>query len=225
MSPLRKEYDQWALDALLRFDWARLGSRFERRDSGVWVLPLTSLEAAILTVSEQEWRLGHPMRNIGVPALPFPFRLIDFIAFCNATPAFAWDCLESVFTNDDGREDFHATDQLKRVSQPAYELVQGYLFGVAAPSELGEILGNQSVGEQQADAPTRPVQRQRAQEAAILAKLTELGIDPQSVPPAPPGKLSAAKQVVREALPFSPDVMDKAWQRLRDHKRIKDAKP
>ena len=36
--------------------------------------------------------------------------------------------------------------------------------------------------EQRADPPPRPLQRQQAQEAAILAKLAEMGIDAQAVP-------------------------------------------
>lgn len=78
-------------------------------------------------------------------------------------------------------------------------------------------------GGAQADAPPKPLQRLRAQEVAILAKLVELGIDPQAMPPAPPGKLSAAKQTARAQLGYSKDVMNKAWNRLRTDGRIKDA--
>ena len=78
-------------------------------------------------------------------------------------------------------------------------------------------------GEQQAHARCKPVQRQQAQEAAILAKLAELGIDPQAMSPAPSGKRSPAKQAVRLALDYSPDVFNKAWQRLRNAQSIKDA--
>ncbi len=79
-------------------------------------------------------------------------------------------------------------------------------------------------GPQQAEpAPPKPVQRQAAQGAAILAKLTELGFDAQAVPAAPAGKPSPAKQAVRAALGYSADVMNKAWQRLRAAGAIKDA--
>lgn len=71
--------------------------------------------------------------------------------------------------------------------------------------------------------PPRPVQRQEAQEAAILAKLIELGYEPQALPTPPTGKPSAAKQAVKAALGYSTDVMNKAWQRLRADQRIKDA--
>ena len=71
--------------------------------------------------------------------------------------------------------------------------------------------------------PPKPVQRQQAQEGAILAKLVELGFDPQALPSPPAGKPSAAKQATKAALMYSTDVMNKAWQRLRDDGRIKDA--
>ena len=69
------------------------------------------------------------------------------------------------------------------------------------------------------------LQRQRAQELAILAKLTDLGVDPKAVPPAPAGKPSKAKQDVQAALGYSKDVMNKAWQRLRTAGDIRDAQP
>jgi hypothetical protein len=76
-------------------------------------------------------------------------------------------------------------------------------------------------GVQQAKPTPRPVQRQAAQEEAILTTLSELGINAQAVPAAPAGKPSPAKQAVRAKLGFSPDVMNKAWQRLRTAGRIK----
>ena len=73
--------------------------------------------------------------------------------------------------------------------------------------------------------PRRPVQRQTAQEEAILAKLRELEFDPLALPGPPRlGALSPAKQPTRAALGFSRDVMDKAWKRLRATRRIVDAK-
>ena len=77
-----------------------------------------------------------------------------------------------------------------------------------------------------ATSPLRkPVQRQAAQEAAILAKLAELGFEATALPVAPAGKASPAKRAVREALCFSADVMNKAWQRLRTAGNIRDARP
>lgn len=76
--------------------------------------------------------------------------------------------------------------------------------------------------DNQTAASPRPMQRWPAQEAAILAKLVELGFDPKAVPPAPPGMPSAAKTAVREALGYSKEVMRKAWQRLREEGSVKD---
>lgn len=75
----------------------------------------------------------------------------------------------------------------------------------------------------QTPGPAAPVQRFRAQEEAILAKLAELGFTPVALPRARPGLESAAKKAVHEALGYSHDVMKKAWQRLLAAKRIKYA--
>jgi hypothetical protein len=69
----------------------------------------------------------------------------------------------------------------------------------------------------------KPVQRRRSQEDAVLLKLSEFGYDPKALPAVQAGKKSHAKHRVREALGFSDAVMNKAWQRLRDDDRIKDA--
>jgi hypothetical protein len=62
-----------------------------------------------------------------------------------------------------------------------------------------------------------------AQETAILAKLIELGIDPQAVPAPAPGKQHLVKEQIREALRYSEAQMRKAWTRLRADKRVRDA--
>lgn len=69
---------------------------------------------------------------------------------------------------------------------------------------------------------TEPVQRQAAQEEAILAKLRELGFDPAALPYRR-GKTSEAKMAASKALGFTKDVMKKAWQRLLDDGKIKYA--
>ena len=70
-------------------------------------------------------------------------------------------------------------------------------------------------------APPRPPRQQPHQEAAILAKLAELGIDAQALPPVPKGKPSKEKQAVMAALGYEPEVMKKAWQRLLNAERDK----
>ena len=73
--------------------------------------------------------------------------------------------------------------------------------------------------------PPKPLQRQQAQEAEILAKLCELGFDPLALPlPLKRGAPSPAKEAVRAALNHSVDVMNKAWHRLRKDDRIMDAR-
>ena len=64
----------------------------------------------------------------------------------------------------------------------------------------------------------KPVQRSAAQDAAILAMLQTMGIDPLAVPKNSPGK-PGTKAEVRTALDSNPlftgtTVFDKAWERL-----------
>ena len=75
----------------------------------------------------------------------------------------------------------------------------------------------------QAGPAPAPMPRSRAQEAAILAKLAELGFNAQALPVAPAGKASPAKSAVRAALKYTADVMNKAWQRLRSEGLIREA--
>lgn len=66
------------------------------------------------------------------------------------------------------------------------------------------------------DAPDTPVpvSRARAQEAAILAKFKELGIDPMRLPRPKRGASSPPVASVRAALGYTTDVMQKAMSRL-----------
>lgn len=96
-------------------------------------------------------------------------------------------------------------------------------FRFGGPAQPTSNSGQAEMTKAMTAVPTKPVQRQAAQEAAILAKLAELGFDAGAVPAAPAGKPSQAKQAVRAALGYSTDVMNKAWQRLRTTGVIKDA--
>ena len=64
-----------------------------------------------------------------------------------------------------------------------------------------------------------------AHEMMILGKLRELQFDPLELPAPPSGKPSVAKQATRAALKgqLTSAVFDKAWQRLRTSRQIKDA--
>lgn len=67
----------------------------------------------------------------------------------------------------------------------------------------------------------KPVQRQAAQEAAILGEIRRLGLDPRLLPAVPKGKPCSTKATVRAALPaWSDAVFDKAWKRLTGDGRI-----
>lgn len=66
----------------------------------------------------------------------------------------------------------------------------------------------------EASSSTRPMPRAQAQENAILAKFSELGIDPMKLPRPKPGKSCPPVAKVRAALGYSTDVMQKAMARL-----------
>lgn len=78
------------------------------------------------------------------------------------------------------------------------------------------------VAPAQSQPSPKPLQRQKAQQLAILQKLRELGYEPEALPKARSGKSSAAKQAVKAALGYTQDVMNKAWQKLRSDGQIKD---
>lgn len=68
----------------------------------------------------------------------------------------------------------------------------------------------------------KPVQRQPAQDAAILEELRRLGLDPLALPAVQEGKASPEKAAVRAALPsLTKAVFDHAWKRLTGDKRIR----
>lgn len=72
-----------------------------------------------------------------------------------------------------------------------------------------------------ATKPRKPLQRLPAQEEAIVAKLQELGFDPQALP-LPPGKPSPVKRALMEGLGYSEAITGKAMTRLRKAGRIKE---
>jgi hypothetical protein len=75
-----------------------------------------------------------------------------------------------------------------------------------------------------APAPVRPIQREAAHDANVLAALRQLGFDPKKLPKAPPGKPSPAKSAARAALEkMTAEVFKKAWQRLRAAGEIGEA--
>lgn len=71
-----------------------------------------------------------------------------------------------------------------------------------------------------ASSRTRPISRAVAAEDAVLEALRREGLDPLQLPRAPRGKSWPAKDAARSASKLTRAVFDKAWQRLRDDKRI-----
>ncbi|MBX9793209.1 MAG: hypothetical protein K2Y02_02805 [Burkholderiaceae bacterium] len=93
--------------------------------------------------------------------------------------------------------------------------------GRRIPLELQDLM-SPNVGAELVHGTPKPVQRQRSQKEAILAKLVELGYTPTALPKPASGKASRPKQEVKAALGYTNDVMKKAWQWLRDDGLIKD---
>jgi len=89
------------------------------------------------------------------------------------------------------------------------------LFGFPAPS-----VGRSATST---PPPAKRVPAQLAQEENVLAALSSCGYDPLSIPKAPSGLKSPAKEAARKHVSYSHDVFEKTWKRLRSDGRIKDA--
>lgn len=72
-------------------------------------------------------------------ALPFPFTLAQFRAFCAWHPTFEWEAIEGPFTNDDGTLDEAALSELATRGADAAQLVRQVL-GVRGNEPAFEIL-------------------------------------------------------------------------------------
>lgn len=72
-------------------------------------------------------------------ALPFPFTLAQFRAFCAWHPTFEWEAIEGPFTNDDGTLDEAALSELVTRGADAAQLVRQVL-GVRGDKSAFEIL-------------------------------------------------------------------------------------
>ncbi|WP_454752269.1 hypothetical protein [Cupriavidus necator] len=74
----------------------------------------------------------------------------------------------------------------------------------------------------QANLSQKPLQRRLHQEQEILQVISKLGYDPKKLPKQKPGA-AGVKSAVRQKLPYSKKVFDKAWERLRSASDIADA--
>ncbi|MBV8500766.1 MAG: hypothetical protein JO006_03515 [Paucibacter sp.] len=114
---------------------------------------------------------------------------------------------------------------LDPVLEARTDVVEGaFVRAVDVRALTKALLGSEPVVDGAAGA-TKRVPAHQAQEQAILLKLKELGFDPLALPRPPAGKVSEPKSKVMDALRYSVDVMNKAWQRLRKEGAIKDAPP
>lgn len=94
-----------------------------------------------------------------------------------------------------------------------------YRFFEPSTIEVEDVLDSpQSQSEQQ----SKPLQRHRFQEQEIVRVIRGLGHDPAAIPKWQSGK-SGIKAAIRAKLPeFTDKVFEKAWERLRKDKTIKD---
>lgn len=126
-------YGKQAFGTLLNFDWSELGDHYEVRDDGIWVVPPSGNEARLMTPTVRAFRLAHPTGNLDEPALPFPFTVGQFRAFCESRPLFTDDYIDAIYVNDDKSLDEQALDELAAVNAPAAELVRALLAAVGKP--------------------------------------------------------------------------------------------
>jgi hypothetical protein len=110
-------YGERVLGALVAGEWELLEGLGARVDSGVGVIATRG------ELPDPTWK--HPYEV----ALPFPFTLEQFQAFCAWHPTFEWEAVESQFTNDDGTLDEDALNELAERGAEAAELVRRFLAG------------------------------------------------------------------------------------------------
>lgn len=213
-------YSETDLGVLVAGEWAiALGLGVEHRlDEG--------LKATIRIPPNPVW--NHPQDM----ALPFPFTLEQFRSFCTWHPTFAWEAIESPFTNDDGSLDEAALGELANRGTAAAELVRRFLTGDFDTPETIPAVATSAASKEQpsaaSDKTVQPVQRGTAQDAAIMHAIREAGCDPLKLPKPPQGK-PGMKAAVRAALvgknpvfPKHGTQFEKAWERLRSRREIAD---
>lgn len=122
---MAKQYTERDLGAIVAGEWELVGGMGARVDSGIGVT------ATRRELPDNIWKLAHDV------ALPFPFTLAQFRAFCSWHPTFEWEAIESQFTNDDGSLDDAALKELAEHGADAAELVRRFLAGASdeAPAE------------------------------------------------------------------------------------------
>ena len=110
----------------------------------------------------------------------------------------------------------------------SWALALGWQLPESFPEPNGSPAGAKAESASSEAAAIKPMQRRvlakTIQDNNIIAKLVEHGHDPLRMPKAPHGNVPwPVKERVGNELKYSKDVMKKAWTRLRQEGRIKDA--
>lgn len=130
-----------------------------------------------------------------------------------------------------GREFFKVEALVAWIFRYGGEVIQEGIGGRESYADacLGKLLSQATSLDSVPDTVDVPVQRQEAQEAAILAELRRNNHDPRMLPKAPAGKAGVKASVrtamvtARKEIFVSARVFNDAWQRLRDNGDIRDA--
>jgi len=81
---VEKTYGLGAILDLLENDWDKLGSRYERRDDGIYLREWNKEDRAGLSPKEAEALRTHPSGDPYAPALPASFTAAQFVAFARS---------------------------------------------------------------------------------------------------------------------------------------------
>ena len=178
---------------------------------------LTGLHPAKLGSKKIEGVNGYAYgMHDGTPLLPLPFTAAELTAFEERTPGVI---SENIMRGDE--TDVWITN-LKKDNPDAAELARG-IYGGQWPSDFVDVVetdgdANQISMPTTATPAVRPTQRSAAQDAAILATINSLSVDPLAIPKNEPGK-PGIKAKVRTALKDNSlftgsTVFKKSWERL-----------
>src|ERR1700675_4521196 len=79
---MRTMFGKEALHLALRHDWGILDQNYlERRETGIWPIPLDDHTASLISEEALATVLEHPAKDHDRPVLPFPFTLSQFLEF------------------------------------------------------------------------------------------------------------------------------------------------
>jgi hypothetical protein len=216
-----ERFGKQAVAAILGNDSSGLHHWHRQRGDGIWVVPPAD-GMEWMTPAEQAIRLTHPLNDLDSPALPFPFSIEQWLAFCRAAPLFVDEHIESQYSNDDGSLDEVALADLARRNAPSAALVQAVLERERAakharPSEAAKAC-TRTVDTKPRRALTHPEQHAEK----VLAAFASTGIDPMTIEAAPLGnKPWPLRKAIEEATGLSRDKIRKVMTDLRASGRMR----